>query len=105
MSGTQKKLWHGKNFNHWKFSDFVVDLNYCSFSHPNPNHNPTHLPKHELLNRYNQFYQRIWYVEYYTVHAHMMWSQKFHKSEISLGTSLVACSRKPIMCMLKFRRI
>jgi len=25
MSGTDNKVWHGKNFNHWKFSDFVLD--------------------------------------------------------------------------------
>ena len=51
-----------------------------------PNRNPTHLPKHEFLNRYNQFYQRIWYFEYYSVHVYMVWSQKIRKSEISLDT-------------------
>jgi len=30
----------------------------------------------------HQFSQRIWYVEYYSVHAHMAWSQKFCKSKI-----------------------
>jgi len=47
----------------------VVDLNYFSFSHPNPNPIPTHLHKHEFLSPKNQFYQRIWYVQYYCVHA------------------------------------
>ena len=39
--------------------------------------NPTHLPKHEFLSTKNQFYLRIWYVEYYSVHAYTVWSQKF----------------------------
>jgi len=82
MSGTHNKLQHGKKFNHWKISDFVVDLNYLSFSHPNL----THLPKHEFRSPNNKFYQRIFYVEYQSVHAHMVWSQKFRKSEILLGT-------------------
>jgi len=47
-----------------KFSDLIRDLNYFSFSHPNPNPNPTYLPKHEFLSPNNQFYQRIWYVEF-----------------------------------------
>jgi len=50
----------------------VVDLNYFSFSHPNPNPNPTHLPKHKFLNPNNQFYQRIRYVEDYSVDAYMV---------------------------------
>jgi len=58
-------------------TDLVVDLNYFPFSHPNPNPNPTHLPKHEFTSPNNQFYQHIWYVEYYSVHAYMVWSQKF----------------------------
>jgi len=78
------KLWCGNNFNHWKFLVLVLDFNYFSFSHPNPNPNPTHLPKHESLSHNHQFSQRIWYVEYWSVHAHMAWSQKFRKSEISL---------------------
>jgi len=56
------------------------------FSHRNPYPNPTHLPKHEFLSANTQFYQRIWYVEYYSVHAYMVWSQKFRKPEISLDT-------------------
>jgi len=51
--------------------DLVVDLNYLSFSHPKPNPNPTHSLEHEFLSPNNQFYQRIWFVEYYSVHAHM----------------------------------
>jgi len=31
MSGTHNKLQHGKKLNHWKFSDFVADLNYFFF--------------------------------------------------------------------------
>jgi len=42
--------------------DLALDLNYSSFSHPNPNLNPTHLPKHETLSPNHQFSQRIWYV-------------------------------------------
>jgi len=77
MPGTHKNLQHRKNFNHWTFSDLVVDLNYFTFSQSNPNPNPTHLPKHEFLRPKNQFCQRIWYVEYYSVHAFMVWRQKF----------------------------
>jgi len=67
-----------------KFSGLFVDLNYFSFSHPNPN--PTHLLKHESPSPNNKFCQRIWYVECYSVHAYIEWSQKFHKSDISLDT-------------------
>jgi len=88
MSGTHDKLYHGNKFHHWKFSDLVLDLNYFSFSHHNPYPNPTYLPKHEFLNPNNQFHQRIWYAEYYSVHAYMVWSQKFRKSEISLDTGV-----------------
>jgi len=52
--------------------DLVVDLNYFTFSHSNPNPNPTHLYKYEFLRPKNQFHQRIWYVEYYSVHAYMV---------------------------------
>jgi len=73
--------------------DLVFDLNYFSFSHPNPNPNPIHLPKSESLSPYHQFYQRIWYVEYYSICGillsynitlYTVWSQKFCKSEICL---------------------
>jgi len=30
---------------------------------------------------------RVWYVEYYSAHAHIAWSQKFRKSEISLDSN------------------
>jgi len=53
------------NKNLW---DLVVDLNYFSFFYPNP----THLPKHEFPSPNNQFDQRIWYVECYSVHAYMV---------------------------------
>ena len=33
-----------------------------------------------------KFSQRIWYVAYFSAHAHMTWSQKFRKLEISLDT-------------------
>jgi len=36
--------------------------------------------------RVRPFSQRIWHVDYYSVHAHMARSQKFPKSEISLDT-------------------
>jgi len=48
--------------------DLVLKLNYFSFSHPNP----TYLPKYKFVSPNNQFYQRIWYVEYYSVHAYML---------------------------------
>jgi len=83
-----------KNCNHWKFSDFVLDLNYFSFSQPNPNPNTTYLPKHEFLSSNNQVYQRIWYGEYYSVHVYMVSSQKFCKSEIWLDTGSNSSSRK-----------
>jgi len=44
---------------------------YFSFSYPNP----THLLKHEFLSPNNKFYQRIWYVEYYSVHAYQSWPE------------------------------
>jgi len=71
--------------------DLDVDLNHFPSSHLNPNANPTHLPKHEFLIPNNQFYQRIWYVEYYSVHAYMVWSQivasqKFHLTPESTPT-------------------
>jgi len=68
----------------------VLDLNYISFSNPTPN--PTHSPKHKTLSRNHQFYLRIRYVEYYFMHVHMAWSQKFHKSEISLDTGPLFCA-------------
>jgi len=77
MSGTHDKLLHGNTFHHWKFSDLVLDLNYFSFCHHNPCRNPTYLSKHKFLNPNNQFYRRIWYVEYNSVHAYIVWSQKF----------------------------
>jgi len=55
--------------------DLVVDLNYFSFSRPNPY--PTGLPKHKFPTPNDQFYRRILYVEYYSVHSYMVWSQKF----------------------------
>jgi len=72
------------NYNHWKLLDLVLDLNYFSFS----NLNPKHLPKHQTLSTHHQFSQRFWHVEYYSMHVHMVWSQKFRKSEISLDTGL-----------------
>ena len=69
MPGTHNKVLHGNNFNHGKFSDLVIDLKYFTFSYRNRNPNPKHLPKHEFLSPNNQFYQRIWYVEYYSVYA------------------------------------
>jgi len=49
------------------------------------------LTRHTYLNTNslslnNQFHQRIWYVEYDSVHAYLVWNQKFRKSEISLDT-------------------
>ena len=64
---------------HWKFSDFVLDLNYFSFTHPNP----TYLPNYEFISPNNQFYQRIWYVEYYSMH------QRRPDSEFSLSDPIL----------------
>jgi len=74
MSDTHKKLQYGNNYNHWKILDLVLDI---FFSYPKPNRNQTHLPKHQTLSTDHQFSKRIWYVEYYSVHAHMAWSQEF----------------------------
>jgi len=76
LSGTHKKLQYGNNFTIWKFLDLVFYLNYFSFSHPNL----THLPKNESLSPKHLFSQLIWYVECYSVHAHMVWSQKFRST-------------------------
>jgi len=52
----------------------VVDLNNFSFSHSKANPNRRHLSKHEFLSPNNKFYQHIWYVQYYFMHAYMVWS-------------------------------
>jgi len=65
MSDTHNKLQNGNNYKHWKILDLVLDLNYFSFSNPDPNTNPTHLPKHQTLSPNHQCSQRFWYVEYY----------------------------------------
>jgi len=36
MSGTHNKPQQENNFNNRKLSHFAVELNYFSFSHPNP---------------------------------------------------------------------
>ena len=82
MSDTHNKLQWRNNYYHWQMLDLVLDLNYLSISNPNP----THLSKHQTLTPNDQFSQRIWNVEYYSVHAYMVWSHKFRKSEISLDT-------------------
>jgi len=71
MSDTHNKLQNGNNYNHWKILELVLDLNYFSFFNPVTNPNPTHLARHQTLSLNHQFSQRIWYVEYYFVHAHM----------------------------------
>jgi len=73
MSDTHNKLQCGNKYNHWKILDLVLDLNYFSFSNPKL----THVPKHQTLSPNHHFSQRIWYVEYCSVHAHMAWGQKF----------------------------
>jgi len=60
MSDNHNKLQDGNDYNHGKILDLALDLDFISFSKPNPN--PTHLPKP---------------VEYDTVNAHTVWSQKF----------------------------
>jgi len=59
-----------------------LDFNYFSFSNCNINPNATHLAKHQILSPNHQFSQRIWYVECYSVHAHMAWSQKFRLTPV-----------------------
>ena len=39
----------------------------------------------------------MWYEEYYSVHAYMVWSQKFRKLEISLDTGVVALVKQKVM--------
>jgi len=76
--------------------DLVLDLNYFSFPHPNPNPNPTHLLKHESPSPNNQFSQRIWYVEYYSVHKYMAWSQRnftWHRSRLRQDSAIFGGDR------------
>ena len=37
-----------------------------------PNPNTTYLPKYEFLSPNNHVCQLVWYVEYYSVHAHIV---------------------------------
>ena len=93
MSDTHNKLSYANNYNHWKILDLVLDLNYLSFSNPYRNLNPTHSSKHKTLNPNHQFSQHIWYVEYYSVHAHLAWSQKFRLTpDIQLANRIVIIS-------------
>jgi len=56
MPDTHNKLTqYGNNYNHWKMLGLALDLNYFSFSNPNP----THLPKHQTPSSNHQFSQRI----------------------------------------------
>jgi len=84
MPGTHSKLWYRNDFSHWRYLDLVLDLN--NFLFLTLTKKTTHLLKHESLSPNHQFCQGIWYVEYYSVHDHMAWSQKFRKSEMSLDT-------------------
>jgi len=56
MPDTHNKLQYGNNCNHRKRLDLVLDLNYFSFSYPNPNLKPTHLPKHQTLSLNHPFF-------------------------------------------------
>ena len=82
MSDIHNMLQNGNNYNQWKILNLVLELNYFSFSYPNLNPNPTHLPKRQTLSPNHHFFQRIWYVEYHSVHAHMAWSQKFRLTPV-----------------------
>jgi len=55
--------------------DLILDFKYFSFSNCNINPNPTHLAKHQILSSNHQFSQYIWYVECFSVHAHIAWGQ------------------------------
>jgi len=94
MSGSHNKLYYGNNLNHWKFFGLGRWPQLFFFFSPKPNPNPTHLLKHECLRSNNRFCQRIWYVECYSVHAYMEWSQKFRLTQESLfnfGSSRSLC--------------
>jgi len=77
MSDTHDRPQCRNKPSHWKIFNLVLDLNYFSLSNSSPNPNPTDLPKHQTLSPNHQFSQRIWSVEYCSVHAHVAWSQKF----------------------------
>jgi len=62
--------------------DLIVDPNLFSFSNTNPN--PTHLPKQQTLSPNHQFYQRFWYVECYSVHAHTVWIRNYANQKFGL---------------------
>ena len=74
--------------------DLVVDLNYFLF---------LTLTRHTYLNKNSQALISFisvfgnWHEEYYSVHAYMVWSRKYPKSEISLDTGLpIARDIQPI---------
>jgi len=52
--------------------DLVFNLNFFSFSGPHPNHNPTHLRKHEALSPNHQFSERMLCVKYSSAHVYMI---------------------------------
>ena len=56
-----------EHFNHLKVLDLVLDLNYFSFSHPNPNPDQINLPKHESWVR------------------NFAWHKRWSLSEMSIG--------------------
>ena len=59
----------------WKTMDLVLDLTLFLFLTLTQT-----LTQQNYLNPNNQFYQRVSHVEYYSVHAHMVWNQKLRKS-------------------------
>ena len=73
------KIFPNASSSHWKRCDGPHLARGPLFAHfcPNISPYPTHLPKHQALKPNHQFSQRIWYVEYCSAHAHMVWSQKF----------------------------
>jgi len=100
ITDTNNKLLRGNNFIHWKTLDLVLDLNYFSLSNPDPNPNPTHLPKHQVLSPKHQFSQGIWYVEYFFAHVPMAWSHKFR---LTPALSDTVCGEQAVEKKLIFK--
>ena len=99
MSGTPNKLKYGNNLHHWTFFGLGRWLLLFLFFSPKPNSSPTHLPKHESLRSNNKFCQRIWYVECYSVHACMKWSQKFRLTLVLNCRIRLDCDRETGSCL------
>jgi len=74
--------------------DLVLDLNYFSFLTQTLIGHTDQTP-----NTNYQFSQRIWNVKYYSVHAHMAWSQKFRLTPAP-WSSLATSRSKEDLCKI-----